>query len=61
METWKRHICYCMIVIIVMTIWIFLTDHKAIEHLICVALLTLFGLFMALVAVPLARKRKIIK
>ena len=57
METWKRHLCYCLIGIIFMAIWIFLTDPKAIEHLTCIALLALFGLFMALVVVPLARKK----
>ena len=56
METWKRHICYCLIIIIVMAIWIFLTDPKAIKHLTGVAMVALFGLFMALVVVPLLKK-----
>jgi len=58
MKTWKRHLCYCLILIILMTIWIILTDPEAIEHLTGVALVALFGLFMALIVVPLARKGK---
>lgn len=57
METWKRHLCYCLIGVILMAIWIFLTDPKAIEHLTGVAMVSLFGLFVALVVVPLARKK----
>jgi len=57
METWKRHICYCLIGIILTSIWILLTDSKAIEHLTGIAIVSLFGLFMALAAVSLSVKK----